>query len=122
MAEARDVCSVVKLAFEARVSKIWLEGDSKNIINNINGISPPSWSIANIIDETRATLTKFEKVHVTHAFREANLVANWFTKKGVGADKEMIWHSKKDILMEAKSLIELEKIHESTGQSNYNHV
>ena len=90
MAEARAACSVVKLAFEAGVSKLWLEGDSKNIINNINGIPPPSWTIANIIDETRSILTKFEKVHVTHAFREANPVADWFANIGVGADNVKI--------------------------------
>lgn len=76
LAEARAASSVVKLAFEARVTKLWLEGDSRNIINTINGISPPSWSIENIIVEIRATLTKFEKVHVTHAYREENSFAD----------------------------------------------
>lgn len=89
MAEVRAVCSVVKLAFEAGVSKLWLEEDSNNIINSINGIFPPSWSITNIIDETHATLTKFEKVHITHAFREANPVVDWFANTGVGAAKNM---------------------------------
>lgn len=114
LAEARATCSVVKLAFEAGVSKLWLEGDSKNIINNINGISPPSWTITNIIDETCAILTKFEKVHVTYVFREANLVADWFANIGVGADNVKIWHLGKDFPTEAKSLIELEKIHGCT--------
>lgn len=105
---------MVKLAFEFGISNLWLEGDSKNIINSINGISPPSWSISNIIEETCDTLAKFEKVHVTHAFREANPIADWFANKGVGFDKMMIWHIGKYILADAKSLIELDKIKGST--------
>ena len=41
LAEARAASRVVKLAFEAGITKLWLEGDSKNIINTINGIYPP---------------------------------------------------------------------------------
>ena len=89
LAEARAAIRVVKLAFDAGVTKLWLEGDSKNIINTIMGTTPPSWSIANIIAETRATLTKFEKVHVTHVYREANPVADWFANTGVDVGNNM---------------------------------
>ena len=107
---------VVKLAFEAGITKLWLEGDSKNIINTINGISPPSWSIANIIAETRATLTKFEKVHVTHVYREANPVADWFANAGVNAATNLTWLAGKDFPSEAKSLIDYDKINGRTAQ------
>lgn len=76
-AEARAACyDVVKLAFDVGITNLWLEGDSNNIINSIKGISSPSWLIGNIIEETRDTLEKFENVHVTHVFREANLVVD----------------------------------------------
>ena len=107
---------MVKLAFEAGVTKLWLEGDSKNIINTINGISPPSWSIANIIAETRATLTKFEKVHVTHVYREANPFADWFSNTGVDAASNMTWHAGIDFPLEAKTLIDHDKINRRTAQ------
>lgn len=104
------MCHVVKLAFEVGITKLWLEGDSNNIINCINGNSLPSWSIVNLIEETRDTLAKFENIHVTHVFKEANPIADWFSNKGVGSEKLIIWQSGKDILTEAKTLIDLEKI------------
>ena len=41
-----------------------------NNIKCLNGNSQYSWSIANLIDETRETLAKFDRVHVTHVFQE----------------------------------------------------
>lgn len=101
---------MVKLAFDVGITNLWLEGDSNNIINSIKGISPTLWLIGNLIEETRDTLVKFENVYVTHVLREANPGADWFANKGVGSDKLLIWHSGKDILVEEKSLIDLEKI------------
>ena len=77
---------------------------------------PPSWSIANIIAETRATLTKFEKVHVTHVYREANPVADWFANTGVNAANNLTWHAGIDFPLEAKSLIDHDKIIGRTAQ------
>ena len=74
--EANAVCNVVKLAFEVGVTNLWLEGDSNNIFKCILGSSYPSWTISNLIDETRETLTKFNRVLVSHIYREANPVAN----------------------------------------------
>ena len=71
-AEAKATYQSIKLAFDMGIKKLWLEGDSKNIINCINRISQPSWLIAKLIEETRAILDKFECVHITHVFREAN--------------------------------------------------
>ena len=73
-------------------------------------------SIANIIAETRATLTKFEKVHVTHVYREANPVADWFANTGVYAASNMTWHAGIDFSLEAKSLIDHDKIIGRTAQ------
>lgn len=109
-AEASVACQVVKLAFELGITKLWLEGDSNNIINCINCITQPSWSIANLVEETRAILDKFESVYVTHVFREANPMVNWFANKGVRLDKLLTWFSRRNILVEAKSLIDLEII------------
>ena len=109
-AEARATCHVVKLAFEVGITKLWLEGDSNNIIICINCKTHPSWSIANLIEETHDTLAKFDSVHVTYLFREENPVANWFANKGVGSNKLMTWKLGKNILVEAKSPIDLEKI------------
>ena len=90
-AEANTTCNAVKLAFEVGVTNLWLEGDSKNIIECIIGKSPPSWMIANLIGETRETLAKFSKIHITHILWEANPVADRFANIGVGVDHKMNW-------------------------------
>ena len=113
-AEANAACNVVKLAFEIGVTNLWLEGDLNNIIKCIIGNSHPSWSIANLIDETRETLAKFNRVHVTHIFWEANPVADRFANIGVGADRKMTWHPENRMLADVKSLIDLDKIQAST--------
>lgn len=66
--EANATCNAVKLAFQIGVTNLWLKGDSSNIIKCINGNSYPSLMIANLINETRETLSKFKKFHVTHTF------------------------------------------------------
>ena len=106
----KPVQHVIKLAFELGITKLWLEGDSNNIINCINRKTQPSWLIANLVKETFAILAKFESVHVTHVFREANPMEDWFANKVVRSDKLLTWQSGRNILVEAKSLIELEKI------------
>ena len=82
-AEASATYHVVKLAFEVGITNLWLKGDSNNIIKCINGTSKSSWSIANLIEEKRKTLAKFDSVNITHIVKEANLVADWFANKGM---------------------------------------
>ena len=115
-AEANATRNAVKLAFEVGVSNLWLEGDSKNIIECIIGKSPPSWTIANLIEETRATLAKFSKIHVTHIFREANLVVDKFMNIGVDSDHKMKWLPVFFLPTDVKSLIDLDMIQGSTDK------
>ena len=50
--EASVACHIVKLALDMGIKNLWLEGDSNNIIRCMKGITQPSWSIANLIEET----------------------------------------------------------------------
>ncbi len=54
------------------IKKLWLEGDSNKIIRCIKGITQPSWTIANLIEETHTFLDNFKCVHVTHVYKEDN--------------------------------------------------
>lgn len=114
--KASAACHVVKLAFEVGVTNLWLVGDSNNIIKSLNGKYHYSLSIANLINETHVTLAKFERVHVTHVFWEANPVADWFANNGVQFDQKMTWQPGKSFSMNVKSLIELDKIQGSTKE------
>ena len=118
LAEARAAYEAVKLDFDLGFRRIWLEGDSKNIIDCLKCINQPSWTISNIIEGTRAILDKFEGVYVCHVFREANSVADWFANDGVRWNDLMIWKLGRKILEEANNIIDQEKILGITKEIN----
>lgn len=67
---------IVKLTLAFGIENLWLEGDSLNIINYLNSLTTPSWTIANIIKEVKSDLGKFSKTYISHVYREANLAAD----------------------------------------------
>lgn len=67
-AEAIAARKIVKLALASGVESLWLEGDSLNIINCINDLTPPSWTIENIIEDLRADSGKFKKNFISHTY------------------------------------------------------
>ena len=115
-AKARAAYEAIKLAFDMGSKWLWLEGDSKNIIDCIKCITQPSWTISNIIEGTHTIMDKFERVYVTHVFREVNFVADWFANEGVRWDELMIWKMGRKLHEEVKSIINQEKILGSTAE------
>ena len=109
-AEASVALHTMKLALEVGVKKLWLEGDSFNIIKCINGISHPAWTIANIVEEICNSLGKFYRVQVNHVYREANSVADWFANEVIKKEMKTMWYSGDNILVASKDLINLERI------------
>ena len=105
----------MKLALDVGVKKLWLEGESNNIIRCIKGDLHLAWTITNIIEEICTKLGKFECIHVSHEYREANSVANWFTNEAVKKDMVMIWNTGGNILVVAKILINRERIQGDMG-------
>ena len=75
-AEARAALHIVKLALTIGFNNLWLEGDSLNIINCLNGSILPSWTIDNVVEEIHANLGKFKRVYINHVYREANSIAD----------------------------------------------
>lgn len=116
VAKARASCESVKEAYEKGVKNLWLEGDSKDIVDCIKGLTQESWTISNIIEETRDYLSKFEKGHISHVFQEANPMADWLANDGVRQEKKKTWILGKDLPNEAKSIIFQEKILGSTAE------
>ena len=66
----------MKLAVDFGYPKLWLEGDSLNIINTLNNKNSISWSIEATVMEIKSLIHKFEKVVISHTYQEANGVAN----------------------------------------------
>lgn len=74
--EATSTLYTMKLVVDLGFSKLWLEGDSLNIVNIINNKNSISWSIEAIVKEIKSLIQKFEKVVISHTFQEANGVAD----------------------------------------------
>lgn len=74
--EANAARKIVKFALASGIENLWLEGDSLNILNCLNGFSTPSWTIMNIIKELKSDLGKFSKTYISHVYREANSVVD----------------------------------------------
>ena len=100
----------MKLALDMGVKKLSLEGDSNNIIRCIKGVIQPTWTIAHIIEEIHTSLGNFDSIHVSHDYKEANSVADWFANEAVKQEKVMIWNTGEDTPKNVKSLIKLKKI------------
>lgn len=55
LTEVMASLQVTKLAKDIGVTRLWLQGDSMNIIKCLIGLSIPSWTIDNIIKETKGS-------------------------------------------------------------------
>ena len=76
-------CHIIKLLLASRIENLWLEGNSLNIINHLNGHVFPSCTTLNVVEKIRDELGKFNKVHLSHSYREANSATDWFTNEAV---------------------------------------
>ncbi|XP_024200062.1 uncharacterized protein LOC112203306 [Rosa chinensis] len=59
-----------------------VEGDSKLVIDAVNGVSHPPWRLRKIIQDIRSLATSFSTITFKHVFREANFVADAVTTLG----------------------------------------
>lgn len=92
------------------VKNLWLEGDSKNIIDYLNEKNEPTWTIVNIIEECIQFLKSFDNIYVAHKYREANQVADRLANWTVKNDEMKRWMDGHNIPWEILDLIERERI------------
>ena len=79
-AEATVALYTMRLAMDTSNWYLWMEGDSLNIINMLNGKSLITWSIEASVMEIKTLMDKFEKVIFSHSYCEGNVVADWIAK------------------------------------------
>ena len=72
VAEASAALNGLIFAKSLNFRKVWVEGDSLNIINCLNKITKPSWTISNIISWAINIINSFEMCIILHNFREEN--------------------------------------------------
>lgn len=68
VAKVMVALQVVMLEKDLGSKKLWLEGDSLNIINCIKGKNMASWTIVHIIDKIKTILGTFQEVFITHVY------------------------------------------------------
>ncbi|KAL6129923.1 hypothetical protein ACLB2K_068305 [Fragaria x ananassa] len=69
-------------AKEKGVLKVEVEGDSKLIIDIVNGVCDPSWRLLKVVKDIKLLSCYFESIRFKHVFREANFVANALANLG----------------------------------------
>lgn len=106
----------MKIAVDLGCPKLWLEGDSLNIINILNNKSAISWSIEATIKEIKYLIQKFEKVVISHTFREANGAADWVANYDVLTGQMMRWTNELTNQVDLKAIIHYEAIHVQVGK------
>lgn len=116
--EASAALNTLILAKSLNYEKLWLEGDSLNIIKCLKGESEPCWSIENIIMKAREIIASFKEIIIQHAFREQNSVADCLVNIGVYSDSQSIRH-KEDLNLNIKELLRKDRHMGREGQ--YNH-
>lgn len=94
-----------KYAINKGYSKLWVEGDSMNIINYLCGTHPPSWNVDHLIKDTIIMLQSCDETWVSHVYREGNSLADFFANEAVTLnefrswEKGLILHKKARILL-----------------------
>ncbi|KAL6228481.1 hypothetical protein ACLB2K_002431 [Fragaria x ananassa] len=74
--EALALRNSLACAKERGYTKIEVEGDSKLVIDGINGTSDPPWRLLRLFHDIRKLSYSYEAISYKHVFREANFVAD----------------------------------------------
>lgn len=109
MEEAMGAYLGFKLAKSMNFNKIWLEGDSMNIINCLKGYTKPLWTIENIILKAKDIIANCTKIHISHEYDECNAVEDSLVNIGVQVDEVIIFKNVADLKEDTKSKLNYEK-------------
>ena len=86
-----------------------MEGDSLDIINCLNKITKPSWTINNIILNATYIINPFDKCVITHNYREANRTADWAANVACLSDHKIIWDYYESLPPDGRQFIDYDK-------------
>ena len=92
------------------VRKVWVEGDSLNIINCLNKITKPSWTISNIISQAINIINSFEICIILHNFREANRAVDWAANVACMSEQKIIWNNYDLLPVQGRLLMDYDKM------------
>ncbi|KAL6219372.1 hypothetical protein ACLB2K_007131 [Fragaria x ananassa] len=82
VAEAVALRDNLVKAKEKKIVRVEVEGDSKLVIEVVNGQIDPSWRLIKLVQDIRRLATSFDFISFRHVFREANFVADAIANLG----------------------------------------
>lgn len=112
--EALAMLKSLQLAQEFKFKKIWLKGDSSNIIQALKGTSFVSWNITNLIKNAKDILNNYVSISITHTFREGNKVVDILDNEGVNLEKDVKYIGETHIKREVKEQLYFDRINGSS--------
>jgi ribonuclease HI len=90
-AEAMGALSAVELCKEIGIQEIFLEGDSKTVVQAIQGMGSNLCLYGQIVGDIQMVLKQCRKWEVGHVGREGNQAAHILAKAAVQEFRETIW-------------------------------
>lgn len=101
VAEALAMLKSLQLTQGFKFKKIWLEGDSLNIIQALKGTSSVSWNITNLVKSAKYLLNNYVSISIIHTLREGNKVADLLANEGVNLENDVKYigetHCKREV-------------------------
>ncbi|CAL8991586.1 unnamed protein product [Prunus brigantina] len=88
-------CVALRDGLAAALDRGWdqivIEGDSKFVIDSIQGKANPPWCIQQIIQDIWALSSSIASIRFQHVFREANFTADAVAKLDHGFSNQVLW-------------------------------
>lgn len=79
------------MALDLQVENLWIESDSIDIVDCIQGRSKTPWKIKRTCSSIKSKLQGFMKWEISHTWREANRVADHLAKVGLTRSSVVLW-------------------------------
>ena len=99
-----------------------MEGDSLNIIDCLNKVTQPSWTISNIILKAINIINSFQTCIISHNFREANHTTDWAVNVAFFSDHKIIWDFYESLLLDGYQFVNYDKWRSRQKYFNYDGV
>lgn len=116
LAESMGALDAIKLTHELGAKKVWLEGDSNNIINYLLGYQHQSWMIKNIIYTAKELLDGLDQYYISYVYRESNKSVDWVANEAVQSGQIMIWYGERELPQVARDILNYERYHRKQGR------
>ncbi|XP_050111725.1 uncharacterized protein LOC126590273 [Malus sylvestris] len=72
---------------------VWVEGDSKLVLDAICGACDVPWNLKPVIEDIKSCANSFQGIRWSHIFREANFIADALASISLNSSNLCIWEA-----------------------------